>query len=81
MNKATLSGSWTELKGHIKQRWSKLTDNDMGIIEGNLDELVGRVQQAYGCTKDKAWAEFEEFKSKMNKVDSTPVAGREDLKH
>lgn len=76
MNKATLLGDWTELKGKIKQRWSKLTDNDMGVIEGNIDELVGRVEKAYGYTKDKAWAEFEEFKSKLTaKADADSPKG------
>jgi uncharacterized protein YjbJ (UPF0337 family) len=65
MNKATLAGEWNILKGKVKQQWSKLTDDDLGIIGGNVEELIGRVQKAYGYTKEQAWAEFDRFKEGM----------------
>lgn len=68
----SLKGNWTEIKGKMKQQWGKLTDDDFTRIEGNVDEVVGRIQQAYGYTKEKAISEFNTFKentlSKMDKA-------------
>ncbi len=65
MNNATLSGQWNELKGKVKQQWSKLTDDDLGLIQGNADELIGRLQQAYGYSKERALTEFDQFKKRF----------------
>jgi uncharacterized protein YjbJ (UPF0337 family) len=64
INKDTLKGDWNTLKGKVKQRWSRLTDDDMTKVEGNWDELIGRIQKVYGVTKDQAIREFEQFKTK-----------------
>ena len=62
INKNTLEGSWNELKGKVKQQWSKLTEDDLGTIKGSVTELTGRLQKVYGYTKEKALEEFEDFK-------------------
>jgi uncharacterized protein YjbJ (UPF0337 family) len=41
-------GSWNQLKGKIKQRWGQLTDDELSEVEGNLDQLIGLVQQKTG---------------------------------
>lgn len=64
MNKETILGNWNELKGKIRQKWSKLTDDEVDSIKGNLQELTGKIQRAYGMAKEKAEQEFEEFKQK-----------------
>ena len=56
-------GNINELKGQIKQMWGKLTDQDIDRIEGNADELIGKVQKAYGYTKERAQQEYEKFKN------------------
>lgn len=61
MNTDTLKGSWTELKGKIKQRWGKITDDDLALIEGKMDELGGIVQKRYGIAKDDARKQADEF--------------------
>jgi uncharacterized protein YjbJ (UPF0337 family) len=48
MNKLTLKGDWNVLKGQLKQRWSSLTDDDLTFIEGQEDELIGRIQRRTG---------------------------------
>ena len=53
MTKLELNGRWNEIKGSVKQKWAQLTDNDPLFEEGTEDELLGRLQQKTGETKDK----------------------------
>lgn len=52
MNKLQIKGDWNILKGKVKQRWGKLTDDDLKFAEGKEDELVGRIQKRTGETKE-----------------------------
>lgn len=61
MNWDTIQGNWKQFKGKAKQRWGKLSDDDLDVIAGKRDELEGRVQKAYGYTKDQAKKEVDEF--------------------
>jgi len=56
MNWDRVEGNWKEFKfkGKVQQKWGKLTDDDMSVIEGKRSELSGRVQQRYGVAKDEA---------------------------
>jgi uncharacterized protein YjbJ (UPF0337 family) len=56
-----LKGRWRQLKGEIKTRWAKLTDDDLMNVEGSFDKLVGRIQERYGYAKDDAKREVDEF--------------------
>ena len=66
MKTETVSGNWTELKGKLKERWGKLTDDDLKVLEGKRDQLVGILQKRYGYAKEQAAREAEEFKSACN---------------
>ena len=46
MNSETLKGNWKQLKGMVKEQWGKLTDDDLDVIDGKRDQLVGRKQRA-----------------------------------
>ncbi len=48
MNEDTLKGQWTQLKGHIREQWGKLTDDDVDQIQGKSEQLVGRVAAVLG---------------------------------
>jgi uncharacterized protein YjbJ (UPF0337 family) len=61
MNKLQLKGDWNKLKGEVKKKWADLTDDDMLAIEGERDQLVGRIQSRYGHTKEMAEKEVKEF--------------------
>lgn len=52
MAKLTLHGDWGIAKGEIKQRWAKLTDDDLTFVEGKEDELVGRIQKSTGESRE-----------------------------
>jgi len=54
MNKDIIKGNWNETKGKLKQKYGELTDDDLTYVEGKEEELVGRVQERLGVTKDKA---------------------------
>jgi uncharacterized protein YjbJ (UPF0337 family) len=63
MNWDIIQGKWKELKGQAKEKWGKLTDDDLDRIEGKRDQLVGRVQQKYGVAKDEAERQVEQFET------------------
>src|SRR6478752_8877289 len=48
-----VEGNWKEVKGKVKEKWGKLTDDDLTAINGQRDQLEGRLQQRYGYAKDQ----------------------------
>ena len=63
MNTLRIKGNWNVAKGKLKQRWAELTDDDLEFIEGQEDELIGRIQRRTGETRDaveRALAEYND---------------------
>jgi uncharacterized protein YjbJ (UPF0337 family) len=60
MNEDILKGKWLEIKGRVKEKWGKLTDNDLGAIEGKGEKLLGLLQKRYGYIRDKAEPEYKD---------------------
>jgi uncharacterized protein YjbJ (UPF0337 family) len=60
MNEDILKGKWLEIKGRVKEKWGKLTDNDLVEIEGKGEILLGLLQKKYGRIKDKAELEYKD---------------------
>lgn len=54
MNEDIVKGNWKQISGKIKEKWGKLTDDDLKTAEGNKDYLLGKLQEHYGLAKDKA---------------------------
>jgi uncharacterized protein YjbJ (UPF0337 family) len=63
MNTLEIKGDWNIIKGKLKQKWSKLTDNDLEFIEGKHDELVGRIQKRTGETREAVEKAIKESRS------------------
>ena len=61
MNSDQFEGKWKQLKGQVKQRWGKLTDDDVTALGGKKDELVGKIQERYGITREQAEREADEW--------------------
>jgi uncharacterized protein YjbJ (UPF0337 family) len=61
MNSDQMEGQWKQLKGSVKQKWGKLTDNDLDVIAGKHDQLVGKIQERYGITKEEAAKQIKEW--------------------
>lgn len=64
MNKDEISGNWKQIKGKAKEQWGKLTDDDMTVIEGKRDQLVGKIQERYGYAKDQAEKEVGDWEKR-----------------
>jgi len=54
MNWDRIEGNWNQYKGSAKQQWGKLTDDQLNVASGKRDVLVGKIQEAYGISKDEA---------------------------
>jgi uncharacterized protein YjbJ (UPF0337 family) len=52
MNTLQMKGNWNVIKAKLKQKWAKLTDDDLQYVEGKQDELVGRIQQRTGESRE-----------------------------
>jgi uncharacterized protein YjbJ (UPF0337 family) len=61
MNWDQVEGKWKQMKGEAKARWGKLTDDDLDMVAGQRDKLVGRVQERYGIAKDQAQRQVEDW--------------------
>lgn len=67
MNQDIIKSQWKQLKGEVKQKWGKLTDDDLTLIEGKRDVLEGKLQERYGLAKDKAAAEIRDFEQRLSR--------------
>jgi uncharacterized protein YjbJ (UPF0337 family) len=69
MNWDRIEGNWKQFTGGIKAQWGKLTDDQLDVIAGNRDQLLGKVQEAYGITLEEtekqisAWQARQEEKA------------------
>jgi uncharacterized protein YjbJ (UPF0337 family) len=66
MNSDQFEGKWKQLKGNVKQRWGKLTDDDVTALSGKKDQLVGKLQERYGITREQAMKEADEWAAAAN---------------
>lgn len=61
MDSNVFKGKWKQLKGEAKKQWGQLTDDDLDVIDGEKDKLVGKLQERYGHTKDAAEREYDDW--------------------
>ena len=61
MNWDQIEGKWTQSVGKVKEKWGKLTDDDLTAINGKRDQLIGKIQERYGIAKDVAQKQVDEF--------------------
>jgi uncharacterized protein YjbJ (UPF0337 family) len=59
MNKLQIKGNWNEIKGKLKQKYAQLTDDDLAFAEGKEEELLGRLQQRLGKSREEVHREIE----------------------
>jgi len=73
MNSDQLEGKWKQLKGSVKEKWGKLTDDDLDVIAGKHDQLQGKIQERYGITKEEAAKQIREWDAATNSdLDTVP---------
>ena len=68
MNKLEIKGNWNVAKGKLKQKWAQLTDDDLRYVEGQDDELIGRIQKRTGQTRDAVEREVRELLKEQDTV-------------
>jgi uncharacterized protein YjbJ (UPF0337 family) len=61
MNSDQLEGKWKQLKGTVRAKWGKLTDDDVEFIAGNSENFVGRLQERYGIKKEEAEKQMNDW--------------------
>jgi uncharacterized protein YjbJ (UPF0337 family) len=61
MNWDQVEGNWKQMKGAVKEKWGKLTDDDLTAAQGKVDVLAGRLQERYGMSKEEAKKQMDEF--------------------
>jgi len=66
MNMDQVEGDWKILRGKIRQRWGKLTDDHLDIVNGRVEMIAGRVQQAYGISREEAERQVQDWKRSQN---------------
>ncbi|HEV8199942.1 MAG TPA: CsbD family protein [Candidatus Polarisedimenticolia bacterium] len=59
LNQDVLKGKWKQMRGQVKAWWGDLTDDDLDTIDGNMDKLVGRLQERYGYAREDAEKEID----------------------
>lgn len=64
MNKDEAGGNWKQFKGKVKEQWGKLTDDDMTIIEGKRDQLVGKIQNVMVIRKIRQKKEVVDWETR-----------------
>ena len=65
MDWTRVEGNWKRMKGRVKERWGKLTDDDLTAIAGRRDQLEGMIQERYGYAKERARNEIEDWYRSM----------------
>jgi len=61
MNRDILKGKWTQMKGSVRGKWGKLTDDDMTEIQGDAEKMIGKLQERYGYNREQAEKEIDAF--------------------
>jgi uncharacterized protein YjbJ (UPF0337 family) len=64
MNSDRIEGNWKQVKGKIKEQWGKLTDDDLDVIAGKRDQLLGRIQERHGVARDEAEKQVRHFEER-----------------
>jgi len=61
MNWDQVEGKWKQYKGQVKEKWGKLTDDNLDVIDGRRQQLVGKLQERYGTAREVAEKQVDEF--------------------
>lgn len=64
MNWDHIEGSWQQLRGRVREQWGKLTDDDVDVIAGKRDQLIGVLQQRYGTARDEIERQVRDFENR-----------------
>ncbi len=69
MNKQTIEGNWMQLKGKVRETWGDLTDDDIDVIAGKRDQLIGKLKERYGKSTEELDREVTDFETRNSRAD------------
>jgi uncharacterized protein YjbJ (UPF0337 family) len=61
MNWDQVAGNWKQVKGKAREQWGKLTDDDLDVVAGRRDQLIGVLQERYGWARNEAEKQADSF--------------------
>jgi uncharacterized protein YjbJ (UPF0337 family) len=64
MNATEMQGNWEQMKGRVREKWGKLTDDDMLVIDGKREQLVGKLREHYGHAEAEAERLVDTFRAR-----------------
>lgn len=67
MNWDRIEGNWKQLKGHVREQWGRLTDDEFDTIAGKRDKLAGCLQNSYGIARDEAEKQIRDFEAQVER--------------
>ena len=76
MNWDQIEGKWKQFTGSARERWGKLTDDDMQAMTGQRDNLVGRIQERYGIARGEAETQADAWSAALKDAQHENAAGR-----
>jgi uncharacterized protein YjbJ (UPF0337 family) len=75
MNWDRVEGNWKQVMGKAREKWGKLSNDDIEVVGGRRDQLVGRIQERYGITRDIAQQQADEWASALKDDEKVSTAG------
>jgi uncharacterized protein YjbJ (UPF0337 family) len=65
MNWDQIAGNWKQVKGVVREKWGKLTDDDVDVIAGKRDILLGKIQERHGIAREEAEKELKDWEASL----------------
>ena len=56
-----IQGKWKQFRGRVKEKWGRLTDDELDVIAGNHDQLIGKLQEKHGLSKEEAERQLDDW--------------------
>jgi len=65
MNWDQIAGNWKQIKGVVREKWGKLTDDDMDVIAGRREILLGKIQEKHGIAREEAEKQLKAWEDSL----------------
>ena len=65
MNWDQVEGAWKQVRGRVREQWGKLTDDDLDVVSGRRDALIGKIQERYGKARDEVDREVQDWSDRL----------------
>lgn len=75
MNWDRIQGNWKQFAGRARQRWGRLTHDELDVLDGRREQLAGQIQEAYGISKDEAERQIRDWQSTLGADPDTAAFG------